>query len=74
MLLEENFNKKETLVHVFSCQFFEISKNPFSYRIAPVAASDHLTAASLTSLLPEFLSLLFVISPLTKPLHSFLYA
>ena len=34
-----NFIKKETLAQVFSCEFFEISKNTFSYRIPPVAAS-----------------------------------
>ena len=31
--------KKETLAHVFSCEFCEISKNTFSYRTPPVAAS-----------------------------------
>ena len=35
-----NFIKKETLVQVFSCEFCEISKNTFSYRTPPVAASD----------------------------------
>ena len=34
-----NFIKKETLAHVFSCEFCEISKNTFSYRTPPVAAS-----------------------------------
>ena len=34
-----NFIKKETLAQVFSCEFYEISKNTFSYRTAPVAAS-----------------------------------
>ena len=34
-----NFIKKETLVHVFSCEFCEISKNGFFYRTPPVAAS-----------------------------------
>ena len=32
--------KKETLVQVFSCEFCEISKNTFSYRTPPVAASE----------------------------------
>ena len=34
-----NFIEKETPVQVFSCGFYEISKNPFSYRTPPVAAS-----------------------------------
>ena len=33
------FFKKETLAQVFSCEFYEISKNIFSYRTPPVAAS-----------------------------------
>ena len=33
-----NFIKKETLAQMFSCEFCQISKNTFSYRIAPVAA------------------------------------
>ena len=35
-----NFIKKETLTQVFSCEFYEISKNTFSYRTPLVAASD----------------------------------
>ena len=31
----------ETLAHVFSCEFCEISKNTFSYRTPPVAASEY---------------------------------
>ena len=34
-----NFIQKETLAQVFSCEIFEISKNTFSYRTSPVAAS-----------------------------------
>ena len=34
-----NFIKKETLAQVFSCEFCETSKNTFSYRTPPVAAS-----------------------------------
>ena len=34
-----SFVKKETLAQVFSCEFCEIPKNTFSYRIPPVAAS-----------------------------------
>ena len=34
-----NFIKKETLTKVFSCEYYEISKNTFRYRTAPVAAS-----------------------------------
>ena len=35
-----SFIKKESLAQVFSCEFCEISKNTFSYRTPPVAASD----------------------------------
>ena len=34
-----NFIKKEALAQVFYCQFFKMSKNTFSYRTPPVAAS-----------------------------------
>ena len=34
-----NFIKKETLAQVFSCEFFEVSKNTFSYRTPLVATS-----------------------------------
>ena len=34
-----NFIKKEALAQVFPCEFCEICKNTFSYRIHPVAAS-----------------------------------
>ena len=34
-----NFIKKESLAQMFSCEFCEISKNTFSYRTPPVAAS-----------------------------------
>ena len=34
------FTKKETLEQVFSCEFCEISKNTFFYRIPLVAASE----------------------------------
>ena len=34
-----NFIKKETLIQVFSCEFYEISKCNFCYRTPPVAAS-----------------------------------
>ena len=36
---ECNFIKKETLAQVFSCRFYKISKNTFSYRTYRVAAS-----------------------------------
>ena len=29
------------MAHVFSCEFCEISKNPFSYRTSKVAASEN---------------------------------
>ena len=34
-----NFIKKETLAQVISCEFCEVSKNTFSYRTPPLAAS-----------------------------------
>ena len=39
-LLLINFIKKEALAQVFSCENCKISQNTFSYRTAPVAASD----------------------------------
>ena len=30
-----NFIKKETLAQVFSCEFYDVSKNTFSYRVPP---------------------------------------
>ena len=42
LLKNSNFIKKETLAQVFSCEFCEISKNTFSYRTPPVAASVFL--------------------------------
>ena len=38
-----NFIKKETLAQVISCEFCEVSKNTFSYRRPPVAASGPKT-------------------------------
>ena len=35
-----NFTKKESLAHVFSCEFCEISKNAFSDRTPLVAAFE----------------------------------
>ena len=37
-----NFIKKETLAQVFSCQFYEISKNTLCYKTPLVAASVYL--------------------------------
>ena len=34
-----NFIKKGTLSQVFSCEFYEMSTNTFSYRISPVVTS-----------------------------------
>ena len=36
-----NFIKKEILAQVFSCEFYEISKNIYFYKTIPVAASVH---------------------------------
>ena len=38
-----NFTKNETLAQVFPCEFCENSKNNFSYRAPPVAASVKTT-------------------------------
>ena len=40
--MNNGFIKKETLAQVFSCEFWEIFKNTFSYRTNPVAASAGL--------------------------------
>ena len=40
-----NFNKKEALAQVFVREFCKISKNTFSYRTPPVAASVSKTCA-----------------------------
>ena len=40
--------KKETLAQVFSCEFCLISKNTFSYRTPPVAASA-ITTNNITT-------------------------
>ena len=37
-----NFIEKETLARVFSCEFCEISKNTFFYRIPLMTASDKI--------------------------------
>ena len=42
-----NSNKKETLAKVFSYKFCEISKNTFSYRTLPVAASERFLPVRL---------------------------
>ena len=36
-----NLSKKETVAQVFSCEFCKITKNNFSYRATPVAASKN---------------------------------
>ena len=38
---KRNLIKKETLAQAFSCEFYEISKNTFSYKTPLVAASEH---------------------------------
>ena len=42
-----NFTKNETLTQVFSCEFCKISKNMFSYRTPPVAASELYTICKM---------------------------
>ena len=43
--------KKGTLAQVFSCEFCEISRNNFSYRTPPVAASVYLRKRNIVSLI-----------------------
>ena len=43
--------KKSTLAQVFSCEFCEISRNTFSYRAPPVAASVYLRKRNIVSLI-----------------------
>ena len=38
-----NFIEKETVAHMFSCEFCKFSKNTFLYRTPPVAASIFIT-------------------------------
>ena len=38
-----NFIKKQTLTQVISCEFCQIFKNTFFYRIPPVAASSNIS-------------------------------
>ena len=40
--IEATLLKKESLAHVFSCEFCEISKIAFFYRTSPVAASVNI--------------------------------
>ena len=42
-----NFTKNKTLTQVFSCEFCKISKNTFSYRTPPVAASELYTICKM---------------------------
>ena len=46
-----NFIKKEILAQVFSCEFCEISKNTFSYRAPPMAASENCPFKTSSSFL-----------------------
>ena len=61
-----NFIKKETLAQVFSCEFCEISKNIFSYRTPPVAASKSFSfcfhCVSFSTLIPRCISKLLSFS------------
>ena len=51
-----NLIKKEALAPVFSCEFFETSKNNFCYRTLPVAASlPFLSVLRLGKQLRKFL-------------------
>ena len=46
-VLRTTLLKKETLAQVFSGEFSEISKNTFSYRTSPVAASALYSETSI---------------------------
>ena len=41
---------KKRLAQAFSCEFYEISKNTFSYRIPPVAAFENIFQVFVTHL------------------------
>ena len=45
-----NFIEKEFLMQVFSCEFYEISKNTVFYKALPVAASDRFFFARYSDL------------------------
>ena len=49
-LRPETFFKKESLAQVFSCEFCEISKNTFFYRIPPAVASVYYNENIMTPL------------------------
>ena len=63
-----NFIKKETLVQVFSWEFYEILRLPFFHRIPPMAASGQSGSQIITYLnfdelkLPAVFFKLFVYS------------
>ena len=44
-----SFIKKETLAQLFSCEFCEISKNTFSHRTPPMAASREIPLTPIAS-------------------------
>ena len=46
-----NFIKKETLAKVFSCEFYEITKNTFFYRTPLVAASGCISTFVLENII-----------------------
>ena len=48
-----NFIKKETLAQVFFCEFCKSSKNTFSYRTPPMAAS-YLTKEQIIELTLDY--------------------
>ena len=52
-----NFIKRETLAQVFSCEFYEISKNTFFYRTPLVAASGFIREYSYVKDISDFDSL-----------------
>ena len=49
-----NFIKKESLAQVFSCKFWEISKNNFFYRTPQVAASKIIVFKKIRDSLTNF--------------------
>ena len=53
-LRPETFFKKESLAQVFSCEFCEISKNTFFYRIPPVATSVYYNKNIMTPIRISF--------------------
>ena len=65
--------KKRGLVQVFSCEFCEISKNAFSYRTSPVAASSLCAPLLKNFTVKSLFEIYFQIQQTFRKLHWFLH-